>query len=386
MLLQNEKQIEKQIKEYLDNLRSPNIAVIGLAGVGKSSLINAVFGVEIAETGAGRSVTLDYKKYSPDKCNIPVTLYDSPGYEAGGDAMTFVRKTFRFLDEQRRKGPEEQIHLIWYVINAASARIQEFDINILNKINTDNIPAIIILSQCDRASQEEINSLKLAIEDINFTKVYDILEVSASPLKVQNKLICEPFGLELLVRKTIDLLPNIYSDAVILAQITDIESKRELAWRHIAEASFGCFGTGALPIPLSSLAGALGGLGYLYSKIFAIYGHNSRRELLLGITGLTTGGLITLVVDSFFDSLSLVLPGISILTGAVAAGYVTASGIAFAKTCERFSINRISGSKEDVIKVLRDTFTEEFNNIKNIKIQSAKDITNLGKRFINHEI
>jgi len=116
------------------------------------------------------------------------------------------------------------------------------------------------------------------------------------------------------------------------------------------------------------------------------HAHNSRRELLLGITGLTTGGLITLVVDGFFDSLSLVLPGISILTGAVAAGYVTASGIAFAKTCERFSINRISGSKEDVIKVLRDTFTEEFNNIKNIKIQSAKDITNLGKRFINHEI
>ena len=37
-----------------------NILIAGKSGVGKSSLLNYIFGEEVAETGAGKPVTTEY--------------------------------------------------------------------------------------------------------------------------------------------------------------------------------------------------------------------------------------------------------------------------------------------------------------------------------------
>ena len=174
-------QNENEVKRYLDNLSSPNIAVIGLTGVGKSSLINKIFGNNIAMTGAGRAVTTQYTKYSPNAFDIdlPVTLYDSPGYEPGNEQEYFVKKTIDFLKEKNRQGKAEQIHLIWYLISASAARLTQADIDLLEEINNNYIPAIIVLSKCDIAQVHEKEEVKKVIEDTKFSKVYTIVEVAA---------------------------------------------------------------------------------------------------------------------------------------------------------------------------------------------------------------
>ena len=62
------------------NNEKVNIIVAGKTGVGKSSLINYIFGEEVAEIGNGKPVTQEIEEYVMKKDNI--TLFDTKGIEA----------------------------------------------------------------------------------------------------------------------------------------------------------------------------------------------------------------------------------------------------------------------------------------------------------------
>lgn len=69
------------VNSKMKNLKKLNIVVLGKSGVGKSTLVNAVFGFDIAETGIGRPVTNHMKKYT--KKDFPMAIYDTKGFELG---------------------------------------------------------------------------------------------------------------------------------------------------------------------------------------------------------------------------------------------------------------------------------------------------------------
>ena len=71
----------KAINEKIRNLKTLNIIVAGKTGVGKSTLINAVFRENLAETGMGRPVTTHMRKIC--KKDFPLNIYDTRGFELG---------------------------------------------------------------------------------------------------------------------------------------------------------------------------------------------------------------------------------------------------------------------------------------------------------------
>jgi small GTP-binding protein len=377
---------QNEVKKIIENFSSPNIAVIGLTGVGKSSLINKIFGNNIAITGAGRAVTTEYTKYSPNAFDIdlPVSLYDSPGYEPGSEQEYFVKKTIDFLKEKNRQGEAEQIHLIWYLISASAARLTQADRDIIEEINNNYIPVIIVLSKCDISKKQQTEAVKKAIQETKFSKVYQIVEVAANPLTLPNgEYICEPFGMKELVDFTAELLPKTYSDAFIVAQIADIESKKELAWKYIRESSFACFGIGSTPIPLTAPSAAIGALGYIYRQIIVLYGHTN-LSLLEAISGITLEGVVAFVVGGAIDLFSASLPGISILTGGAAATFTAVSGMAFTNACERLAISQITGTETEITERLREIFQEEFKKLLTIQVSTPVDLDKVGRDFINN--
>ena len=377
---------QNEVKKIIENFSSPNIAVIGLTGVGKSSLINKIFGNNIAITGAGRAVTTEYTKYSPNAFDIdlPVSLYDSPGYEPGNEQEYFVKKTIDFLKEKNRQGEAEQIHLIWYLISASAARLTQADRDIIEEINNNYIPVIIVLSKCDISKKQQTEAVKKAIQETKFSKVYQIVEVAANPLTLPNgEYICEPFGMKELVNFTAELLPKTYSDAFIVAQIADIESKKELAWKYIRESSFACFGIGSTPIPLTAPSGIILSLGYMYHQIIVLYGHTN-LSLSEAISGITLEGVVAFVVGGAIDLFSASLPGISILTGGAAAAFTVVSGMAFTNSCERLAISQVTGTETEIKQKLREIFQEEFRKYSSIRISTPNDLDKVGRDFINN--
>ena len=74
-----------------------NIMLAGRVGVGKSTLVNAIFGERIAPTGVGPSITRKIQRYA--QRNLPISVYDTPGIELG---MAAERIATTYLSEIKK--------------------------------------------------------------------------------------------------------------------------------------------------------------------------------------------------------------------------------------------------------------------------------------------
>lgn len=77
--------IKDEIQERYNDFNTLNVVVIGKTGVGKSTLINTVFGDSVAEVGIGTPVTQAIRKL--EKEGVPLAIYDTPGLELQGNIM-----------------------------------------------------------------------------------------------------------------------------------------------------------------------------------------------------------------------------------------------------------------------------------------------------------
>lgn len=62
-----------------EKLPKLNIMILGKTGVGKSTLINSLFGENLAVTGFGRPVTQDIRKFETEDCPISYLRYSRYG-------------------------------------------------------------------------------------------------------------------------------------------------------------------------------------------------------------------------------------------------------------------------------------------------------------------
>jgi predicted GTPase len=105
------KNMRDKIKEEQSKMGTVNILIAGKTGVGKSTLVNAVFGKTVATTGAGRPVTDEIKWYEPE--GLPVRLCDTKGLELAG-----FNKILADLEAEIERGSssgkiEDRVHILW---------------------------------------------------------------------------------------------------------------------------------------------------------------------------------------------------------------------------------------------------------------------------------
>ncbi|MFP6059858.1 GTPase [Helicobacter pylori] len=122
--LNNTDKLREHFKSLKDIKESKmNILLMGYTRSGKSSLINALFGKEIAKTGVGKPITQHLKKYVDEEKGL--ILWDTKGIEDKGyeNTLESIKKemegSFKTLDEK------EAIDVAYLCVKETSGRVQE---------------------------------------------------------------------------------------------------------------------------------------------------------------------------------------------------------------------------------------------------------------------
>lgn len=115
-----------------------NILLAGKSGVGKSTLLNYLFDEkDLRKTGVGEPVTeRGFYTETKDFGDILLNLTDSWGIEA--DRTKDWEDDFQkyIYNHSFEKGPRHWVHSAIYCIDATGARVQLYEIDILEKITT----------------------------------------------------------------------------------------------------------------------------------------------------------------------------------------------------------------------------------------------------------
>jgi len=339
-----------------------NLAIFGKTGVGKSTLINAIFGSEIAATGIGEPVTRAEHLYLHQSGTLGVL--DTRGLEVGRDNDALIAELRDYLHGMRRKPLAEQLHVAWYCVRAGDRRFEATEAEFVRALHELGLPVILVLTQVHRSGDRvhpdaqalaaTIGELGLPIQDglIHYTMAL------ADEFTGQTA-----YGLQELLDATFRGAPSGVAHAITAAQRIDFVRKRERAERAIKVATGSATTAGASPIPFSDAAVLVPIQIAMMASIAVTYGipvERSTAASLAATAAATTAG------RSLVTNLLKFVPGagtaVAVPISATVAGTFTyAMGQAWLRVCERMArgeLGTVGGALDG--ETVRRVFLEEF--------------------------
>jgi uncharacterized protein (DUF697 family) len=335
-----------------------NILITGQTGVGKSTLVNAIFRVPLADEAIGRPVTKRVQRH--DSPGVPVTIFDTPGVELG-DARSDVIRDFKKTIARSRKGsPGDLIHVVWYCIDAGQTRIQDYDVEIVRAL-ADEAPVLVVFTQC--IDDERADALESAI-------AVEKLPIEGRPVRTLAKArrlageTLQPRGLEDLVQRTNDILPEAVRRAFVNAQGVVVGLKVTHARTIVGASGLAAAGVGATPIPVPDAAVLMPVQLGMLAGITAVFGVDMSTERTRNlIRGLVGQGGVAVVGRQMAAGLLKVVPGVSFINASVAGALTVALGEAYIQLCSEMLRRQAAGKPmpdAEMLTFLFDAYQKAF--------------------------
>lgn len=335
-----------------------NILIIGKTGVGKSTLINAVFREPLAETGEGYPVTQDIRQYR--KKGFPLTVYDTPGLELDAKQLQRVTKDVaELIESKKRENVKEHVHVVWYCINHNANRLEEIEKEWLKSLDLE-VPIILILTQTLTRKRSEFTAW---LEGQNLP-VRQIIPVLARPKEIDEEHIIKEYGLEQIVQTTFDLLPEVAQKAFINAT-KDINIKARRAFNYVTSYATAAAATGATPIPFSDAPILATEQVVMLTHITTIFGLPFDAGFIgTMISSIAGVGGASLLGRAIVSNLLKMIPGVGtiaggVISGATASALTLALGLAYIEALKRYMKAKLQGkemSSSDLSKILLEQY------------------------------
>jgi uncharacterized protein (DUF697 family)/predicted GTPase len=339
-----------------------NLALFGKTGVGKSTLLNSIFGEEVARTGIGAPVTKGSHLYL-DKVGH-LGIIDTQGVEIGKDDREILRDLEKVVKESRKLPLSEQIHVAWYCVRGMDRRFEDTEADFVRRLDELGLPVILVLTQVPRRGAhfhpdavmlaEQVIARQLPIEGGRPFMTYAKADEFAGQ---------ESYGLQEVLDATFRVAPEGVHGALTAAQEIDLSRKAGEAQKVIGAAVATAGGAAAIPIPFSDATLLVPIQLGMMAKIAHLYKIKFDRAALMAIVSTTAA---TQVGRATFTGLIKLVPGAgTVIGGAIGAGVATtftyAMGQAWLRVCQQVHAGKLSGLDGALDNdQLREAFLSEF--------------------------
>lgn len=352
----------KKIKDEYQKARSgiikPNILVAGATGVGKSSLVNLIFGNDIARTGVGAPVTKGIDRHESKL----FVLFDAEGYESGDASQQRYRQTLEnLLDGQLQKPLSEKIHLVWYCISQANHRVLDIDIQTVTALATHGVPVAIVLTQADAVTESDSEAIRAVVQK----KCVDIpvFEVSATHPEL-------PLDTTRLVQWSLGNLDQGVRTAFIMAARAALPERYKEGKKIVHAGAAKAAAFAASPLPFSDTPLLIANQTWMIAQLSSLWDLETLPSLIGG--GLSLQLVAQLGRSAAGNLLKLIPGGGSVVGGtinaSIASAFTAALGYALNELCLRFSEDAYQGksnplsdyfSIETIKELIESYFTKE---------------------------
>ena len=339
-----------------------NLAIFGKTGVGKSTLINAVFGEEVAQTGIGEPVTRGSQLYV-DKIGH-LGIVDTQGLEIGKDTKEILSELTKAMSQMRRLPLADQLHVAWYCVRGMDRRFEEAEADFIRRLDEIGLQVVLVLTQVPvRDGQYHPDALELA----RLIGERRLPLAGGRPFLVNARP--DPFsgqpahGLQDVLDATFRAAPEGAHGALVAAQEIDHARKARESQGYIAAAATAAATAAFIPIPFSDAATLVPIQLGMMAKIAQVHKITFDRAALMAIastTAATSAGRAT------FGSLLKLVPGAGTVAGGmmsagVASSFTYAMGQAWLAVCQRVVKGKLGAVGQALDNsAVRDAFLDEF--------------------------
>lgn len=317
-----------------------NILLIGNSGVGKSTLINAVFDNEEAYTSKGTEGTTKEIKVYPENDSdneLPFRLVDTMGFEASFFKIKKAQKQVNKWTKEGTKenGEDHRINLIWFCIDGTSGKLfPEYIKNMLKATSIwKTVPIVVVItkSYSKPEREENIALVRSAFNERSKDneRLKDVIPVVAKEYVIDEEqgIISPPDGIDKLIEVSNKLLPEGMKAAEAAIEAFILKRKRIFAHSLASTCTITAGAVGAVPIPVADAAILAPLEAGLLNGIAKIYEIKSDEDANLFKKTIIETGTVSVAAKALISAIKAI-PGVNIgaaVLNSIIAGAIVAS-------------------------------------------------------------